>query len=284
MEDKTVVIVGMSKGFGRDILHQCLRCPLICSHRWRTNFILVTSNREAAMQVWESLYSQTGNIPGRTRSVEALIKEVNLTKSDSVKSFLHDEEVLQVLGLGIGTIYVFMVAGSVTPVGPLLALDGPDNFYDSIENHLYLNMVSFASILRTVINGVLRHPPIGKLKLNLVNVSSLAAIREFHGMAVYCAIKAARDSFMRSISLELEKDHPLVEARVLNYAPGMMETEMVTKDLLGSDVSNAVKCLPNPQFVSTSVSAKKCVDLITGVHNHTFANGEHIDFYDVYFI
>ncbi len=286
MGDTTVVIVGVSKGFGRDILEQCLKSSSsICSNNTCTNFILITSNAHAARNAWESLFSDMRGLPysENEKNANVLIKEADLPKPECIKYLLVDDEIKYFLNKPVTSVYVYMVAGSVAPVGPLLSSDGSSTFFQYLEAHLSLNLLSFTSILRAIIVEVLSKHSDSPLILGLVNVSSLAAIKELHGMAVYCAVKAARDSLMRSIGSELERDYPYIDARVMSYAPGMMETDMVKNDLLGAIETNAIKELSSHKFVSCSASAQKCVDLIMKKSTFTYKNGQHIDYYDVYF-
>jgi 3-hydroxy acid dehydrogenase/malonic semialdehyde reductase len=56
---------------------------------------------------------------------------------------------------------------------------------------------------------------------HIVNVSSLAAHRTYPGGSVYCATKAAVQSFTRALKLECQGQN----IRVTDIAPGMVETE-----------------------------------------------------------
>ena len=53
-----------------------------------------------------------------------------------------------------------------------------------------------------------------------MNVSSLAAVTPFKTWGVYCAGKAFRDMYHRTLCLE--NGH----LKVVNYAPGAMDTDM----------------------------------------------------------
>ncbi len=59
----------------------------------------------------------------------------------------------------------------------------------------------------------------------VVNISSLMALRAQETWSLYCSGKAARDMFFRVVAAE-EKG-----VTVLNYAPGPVLTDMVTRDI-----------------------------------------------------
>ncbi|QND85132.1 Oxidoreductase [Chromobacterium vaccinii] len=59
---------------------------------------------------------------------------------------------------------------------------------------------------------------------SIVNVSSVAGVRGFEGVAAYSATKAALDGLTRSLARELGP----MRIRVNAVAPGLMETEMVS--------------------------------------------------------
>ncbi len=59
----------------------------------------------------------------------------------------------------------------------------------------------------------------------VVNISSLMALRAQETWSLYCSGKAARDMFFQVVAAE-EKG-----VTVLNYAPGPVLTDMVTRDI-----------------------------------------------------
>ncbi|KAL3831236.1 hypothetical protein ACJMK2_023013 [Sinanodonta woodiana] len=54
----------------------------------------------------------------------------------------------------------------------------------------------------------------------VINISSLCALQPFSSWSLYCTAKAARDMFFRTLAVED------AETRVLNYAPGPLDTDM----------------------------------------------------------
>jgi short-subunit dehydrogenase len=187
-----------------------------------------------------------------------------------------------------------MNSGSVTPVGHLIP--SPESvlltsitandlavFDAQLLEHCVLNFTSFVSLLRALILfGLSKRCIQGRQIIRVVNVSSLAAIRELNGLSIYGAIKAARESILRSLSLELNANYPDVDSKFLNYAPGPMQTELVRRDLLGVDSpDNAVKS-GAMRFVEPRQSAMICIDLlINAAPTNSWENGAHVDYFDI---
>lgn len=60
-------------------------------------------------------------------------------------------------------------------------------------------------------------------KLTLVNMSTLAALQPFPSWSLYCAMKASREMFFKTLAIEREQDGNI---KVLNYAPGPVDTNV----------------------------------------------------------
>lgn len=101
----------------------------------------------------------------------------------------------------------------------------------------------------------------------VVNVSSSAAIKPIKFWGVYSAGKAARDMFHRVLALEQAEIEGL---KVLNYAPGPMDTDM-SAQVRESGFNSSF------EYVNVDASASKCVRLALG---GGFETGSHIDFFD----
>eukprot|EP00752_Nemacystus_decipiens_P010617 g9455.t1 len=105
----------------------------------------------------------------------------------------------------------------------------------------------------------------------LVNVSSLAALQPFESWGGYSAGKAARDMFHRVIATEQASIGGL---KVLNYAPGPMDTDMAREIRTPEEYEEAVK---NGKLIDPRLSAEKCVRLAV---RGKFVTGSHVDFFD----
>ena len=117
----------------------------------------------------------------------------------------------------------------------------------------------------------------------LVNISSLVAIADFPTMGIYSAGKAARDKYHTTIAKEQPSENATTTTtavlKTLNYAPGPLETEMVTE--IRAAITNLHDSL-KPHYQKPQLdpedSAKKLVHLLI---SNEFESGAHIDYYDL---
>lgn len=92
---------------------------------------------------------------------------------------------------------------------------------DQIQREVNLNLTSSFAL----VSLALKHFPRERAsRVDLINISSLAAIRPFHGWGTYCVVKAARDMLHSVVALEHNPEASHV--RTLNYAPGPLDTDM----------------------------------------------------------
>lgn len=77
-------------------------------------------------------------------------------------------------------------------------------------------------------------------QLIIVNVSTLAAIQAFPSFGIYCMAKAAREMFHKVLAEE-QKSTPENGIKVLNYAPGPLDTDMQTQIREGEQVDKATQ-------------------------------------------
>ena len=113
----------------------------------------------------------------------------------------------------------------------------------------------------------------------IVNISSLCAIEAFKTMSVYCAGKAARDMFHSVLAKEEESNESI---KILNYAPGMLETQMSVElaksEHLDQDLSSMYRnALKEKTMVQPKDTAEKLLCIII---DDKWKNGAHIDYWD----
>lgn len=114
----------------------------------------------------------------------------------------------------------------------------------------------------------------------LVNISSLAAIQPFESWSVYCAAKAARDMYFCTIAKEVETNKS--NLRILNYAPGPLDTDMQREIREGPSVDLSIKetfmkMKADNLLIDANASANKLFSII---QQNDFENGAHIDYFD----
>ena len=116
------------------------------------------------------------------------------------------------------------------------------------------------------------------MKLVIVGISSLCAIQAFEHFSTYCASKAARDMFYSVLAAERTAVGD-TNVRVLNYAPGPMDTAMVSTILNTKHAKQDafIAMRESNSFVPTALSAAKLVKLILW---EAYTSGGHVDYFD----
>ena len=132
--------------------------------------------------------------------------------------------------------------------------------------------------------------------LTIVNISSLVAIADFPTFGIYSAGKAARDKYHALIAKEENEERSPLPSRedtsnptfargrirTLNYAPGPLETDMVTeiRDNIAHLDASLQDHYRKPQL-DPMVSARKLLRLLQQGDDDAFESGAHIDYYDL---
>ncbi|KAJ3312696.1 hypothetical protein HDV04_002840 [Boothiomyces sp. JEL0838] len=181
-------------------------------------------------------------------------------------------------------------------IGELLAKLGP------IYNHIYLinnagtlgkldhvRNLSYQDILSNVqinltgplfMTGKILEKYDQSSKITVVNVSSLAAIQPFDTWGLYCATKAARNMYHRNIALE--EDLLKNRVRVLNYAPGPLDTAMqqrIREEMPDVDLKKAFTNMHHENnLVKPKDSAQALIHLL---EKDEFENGAHVDYFEI---
>ncbi|XP_035440460.2 17-beta-hydroxysteroid dehydrogenase 14-like [Spodoptera frugiperda] len=185
-QDKVVIVTGASSGIGAAIA--------IRFAEEGAKVVLVGRNQEKLNNVSK----KCGN---------PLIIAADVSKDEDAKRVI--EETLRYFG----QIDVLVNNAGITGSSKILE-DGAIQAYDRIMS---IN-------LRAVV--VLTHlavPHLVKSKGNIVNISSVAALKVFSGIFAYCTSKAGLDHFTRAVALELA---PLgVRVNVIN--PGPVKTDII---------------------------------------------------------
>ncbi|PNJ79395.1 SPR isoform 3 [Pongo abelii] len=141
-----------------------------------------------------------------------------------------------------------------------------------VNNYWALNLTSMLCLTSSVLKAFPASPGLNR---TVVNISSLCALQPFKGWALYCAGKAARDMLFQVLALE----EPNV--RVLNYAPGPLDTDMqqlARETSMDPDMRKGLQELKaKGKLVDCKVSAQKLLSLL---QKDEFKSGAHMDFYD----
>jgi len=163
-------------------------------------------------------------------------------------------------------------AASLGYVGPSSDLPSPKELKESIDFNITSSVWLSSYFVR-----FFGHEH--KIKCNVVNMSSLCAVTPFKTMAMYCTGKASRDMWHRTLAIE--ENEGMV--KVLNYAPGAIETEMTDalsqSTTLDPELSAFYrKSKEEATYIQPAETTKRLVNLIM---DDTYKSGDHIDYWDV---
>jgi sepiapterin reductase len=251
MDTALFIITGASKGFGREIAKNLAHSKLLSD----SNLICLLGRDMAGLQETASLAKST------TKKVDFNLKECDYFQLRHDWTF---DDILGHLEPQFTRVFVFNNAGT------LGKLDRISNLLSSdIVPAMFTNVIGPMCLS----SAVLKKFP--NSQVFVINSSSLAAIQPFDTWSVYCSSKAAIEMFHRTIAIEDPK------IRVLNYAPGPMDTDMqaqIRKEMPQVELKEAFVSMHNEgKLVDPAASAKKLLSII---EQNTFDNGSHIDYFD----
>jgi len=119
-----------------------------------------------------------------------------------------------------------------------------------------------------------------RIRIRIINVSSLLALQPFPAWSLYAAGKAARDMLMRVIATEAEARKE--DIRTLSYAPGPMQTAMVEEVMETCDDPGVRQKFHDMHREGLLLNPRDSADkLVQLLERDAYENGAHIDFYDV---
>lgn len=194
---KLAIITGASSGLGESFFrHMLNRCDGVMSISRR----LLPSQQELAKEQGKKLYFLQRDFR-------------NIAELSSIA-----EDIKQQMGQASVQEVVFINnAGVVTPIGKIT-----EGTMDEIVESVHVNML--APILLT--RGVLKAFDPATTRINVVHISTGAALRVIEGWSMYCATKGGMKMFYDVLTEEY-KDVPNVTFYQIN--PGVMDTPMQEK-------------------------------------------------------
>ncbi|XP_045138997.1 sepiapterin reductase-like [Portunus trituberculatus] len=166
--------------------------------------------------------------------------------------------------------FIFHNVGSLGDLKYLADMDDP-TYLSSYFNLNIGSVILLNAAFMRLISAIS-----GKVTVKVIHVSSLCAVEPFKSWGLYCTGKAGRDMLFRVLAAE----YP--DIRVLNYAPGPLDTNMqvegrtLTRDEELRKLMSSMK--EEGKLVPCDASAKKLLQII---QKDEFKSGEHIDFFEV---
>jgi sepiapterin reductase len=180
-------------------------------------------------------------------------------------------------------------AGSIGPIAPISS--------DTVS----LDLISRMATLNYVVPAFLASEFVRRfssvasvLRLTVAHVSSLWALQAQSRFATYCSSKAGIEMFMRVLAEEQAAaqrgggseggggERPGPSVKVLNYAPGPLDTDMQLALRTAPELDEASRKVfshmkEESKLVDPVVSATKLARLVI---EDLFESGSHVDFYD----
>ncbi|XP_043063406.1 sepiapterin reductase [Drosophila ficusphila] len=114
----------------------------------------------------------------------------------------------------------------------------------------------------------------------VVNLSTLAAIAPISSMAHYCTVKAAREMYFRVLATEESSKDTLV----LNYAPGVIDTQMTVQVQREAHDPAVVEMFRKQREAKTMLTTVQTTErFIKVLEALKFKSGDHVDYRDAQF-
>lgn len=183
---KVVLITGASSGIGADAARHFAKLG--------AQVVIVGRNASRLNAVADEILKAGGTAP------VTIIADVNQESERIINETIERTGQLDVLVNN---------AGILSPVSEIENLDLAD-----LDRTLNTNLRSLVALTKLSV------PHLAKTKGNIVNISSIAALRPRAGLMAYCVSKAAVDQFTKCAALELASK----SIRVNSINPGIIKT------------------------------------------------------------
>ena len=249
------LITGGSRGFGRAV---ALALAKRCQFKEGSVVLLSGRNENDLLETKRLIEKSNGILVVR-------IVIADLEKLEALDDFI--SEALPQDGKDFGTALLINNAGSL---GNIKSSMKTIRAAADVQQYFDLNLVSVFCLTTRFLSHFTSSKNI------VVNVSSLAAIQEMPFLSLYCIGKAARDMLHKCLACE-EGD-----TRVLNYAPGPLETDM------SMDIQQNSGNKSSREFFKELREQNKIIDpdesagkLMKILIEDNYKSGAHIDFYDI---
>lgn len=250
-----VIITGASKGFGRALALSI--APRLASG---STLILAARSDDLLQQLKADLSRAH---PALTLRCAAADLSCQAGVESVIAAITH-------LDPDIDHLLLFNNAASL---GDVSRFCGDFTDVDEVNSYLSLNVSSALCLTAGVLRVIPRRSGLTRV---VVNISSLCALQPFPSWVLYCSGKASRDMMFRVLA----EEEP--ELRVLNYAPGPLDTDMQ----LQARSSSADDALRNSfsvmhaqgQLLTCDQSISKLIQVLL---DDKYTSGAHLDFYDL---
>jgi sepiapterin reductase len=254
------LITGASKGIGREFAVEF-------SRKFAANSVLVLLARSEL-----GLVETRNLVTNANADVEVKIYPTDLSKPDPELFFSMIQTSLRESECNPGDFDLSLIIHNAGSVGDVS--DGISDMCstEKWQEYFSLNLFSVACLN----SQFLKVFPEGSVKQRtIVNVTSLCAIKPFKSMGYYCTGKASREMFFRVLA----EENPTIN--VLNYAPGPVDTDMVSEVMRNTGDADIKSMFENLKKTGTILTADQTTRRIIEIlENGKFESGQHVDYYD----
>jgi len=192
------IITGTSRGIGEAVARKMLKPgnTLFCASRTFNEELV-----ERAVSLGAKIYYYTADL------------------SDPIAVAGFSDQIWEkILQAEVKCIALINNAGMISPIGPVEKND-PVQLLMNIQLNLLTPML--------LTSAFLQHTAHWEIPKVIFNISSGAASTAYSGLSAYCSSKAGIDMFTRTVALE--QSQALYPAKILAFAPGIVETAMQTE-------------------------------------------------------
>ncbi|XP_046864439.1 sepiapterin reductase-like [Xenia sp. Carnegie-2017] len=254
-----VIVTGSSKGFGKAVTKLLASEFSQNENAKKSVFVLVARSKQELEETKNTVLEMSS-----CATVHVVVANLaDLNSLDNVISCILS------LSNNPSDYSCAMLLNNAACVGDkLMSISGENNLSD-IREYMDFNITSSVYLTSCFIKHF------SSIKTYVINISSLCAIQAMPSLSLYCTGKAARDMFHQVLAKESS------DIRVLNYAPGPMDTAMYDKIIKDSDsehIRNSFCQLKSEKkILKPETSAKKLVLILK---EDRYQSGRHIDYFD----
>ncbi|XP_077353415.1 sepiapterin reductase-like isoform X4 [Festucalex cinctus] len=248
------IITGASRGFGRTVAKEMARLV-----KPRSVFIVVARSGD-------ELRTLKAELAESDLEVRCVVVDLSLTEAPEMVVRAAKEA-------SSPDIEHLILVNNAASLGDVSRFTKSFTSMAEVNAYLSSNVSSALCLTASVLQAF---PEQSGLRRCVINISSLCALKPFCSWVLYCTGKAAREMMFKVLAEE-EPD-----LRVLNYAPGQLDTDMhiLARTQTGelSFRKMLSDMLDNGQLVTCETSCAKMMKLLL---EDKYTSGDHIDFYDI---
>ncbi|KAL3919238.1 MAG: hypothetical protein SGILL_003854 [Bacillariaceae sp.] len=272
----TYIITGASRGLGRAIALEATEAAAILDNQNHAcvQFVLVARSLEDLVETaraMTSIWNKAETIMSTT--LLTITKVIDLSDLETLEA-KWDETIASIIFDSDQVVFINN-AGILGHLGPCSTTPSLKDMQQTVD----LNVTSSLWLSSRLIQQA---KMANIASLTIVNISSLVAIsNDFVTMGIYSACKGASDKYHTIMAKEEETNEPsstLPVIKILNYAPGPLETKMTEQLRNAAQLDKTLQENFNKPLIQARDSAKKLMRLL---QENTWENGAHIDYYDL---